>query len=103
MAILNHNTGSRDFIDSAIKEACGTSLIGPATIILFLYGIYVCYQSTLGYQLIQSRLILGLLLMVPCPVYYFRRVRRYGAFKDQVAVLCDQIKVSQAAPKAIST
>lgn len=105
VAILNHNTGSRNFIDSAIKEACGASFIGPVTIILFLYGIYVCYQSTLGYQLIQSRLILGLLLMLPCPAYYFRRVRRYGAFKDQVSALCDQVKASQAPPSvtAVST
>ncbi|HWW64013.1 MAG TPA: hypothetical protein VNZ43_04585 [Sphingomonadaceae bacterium] len=102
VAILNHNTGSKYFIDSAIKEACGKSLIGIGTIVLLLYGIYVCYQSMLGYQIIQSRLILGLLLMAPCPVYYFREIRRYGAFKDQVSALCDQIKVSQAAPKSVS-
>jgi hypothetical protein len=92
VAILNHNTGSKYFIESAIKEACGSSLPGPVTIALMLVGIYVCFQAGLAPELLKSKLILGLLLMAPCPIYYIGLIRRYSAFKDQVSALCDQIR-----------
>lgn len=102
VAVVNHATGAVDIIDSAIKEVCGTSPLGYVTIALLLIGLYICFQAGVG-AMPPSRLLLGLLLMAPCPIYYVRLIRRLGAFKKQLAALCEQVKTSQAPPAAAAT
>lgn len=96
VAVFNHNTGSLDFIDSGVNKACLpmlSSVFGVAAFFLALIGVFVCFVSSV---------VMGVLLMAPCAAYFFWLSRRRGAFTEQVAALRDQLKISQAAPKAIS-
>lgn len=93
VAILNHNTGSLDFINSAVDKTClpmiVSSVLGVATIFLALAGGFIVFLWSV---------ILGLLLMAPCAAYFFWVRKRRGEFTDQVSALCEQIKSLQAAP-----
>jgi hypothetical protein len=97
VAVYNHNTGSLDFIASGVNKACFpmiSSVFGVATVFLALIGAFVCFLSSV---------VLGLLMIVPCAAYFLWLSKRRDAFREQVAALRDQIKASQAAPKAVST
>jgi len=96
VAVFNHNTGSLDFIGSAVNKACFpmiSSVFGVAAFFLALIGAFVCFLSSV---------VLGVLMMVPCAAYFFWLSKRRGAFTEQVSALRDQIKASQAAPKSVS-
>jgi hypothetical protein len=96
VAVFNHNTGSLDFIGSAVNKACFpmiSSVFGVAAFFLALIGAFVCFLSSV---------VLGVLMMAPCAAYFFWLSKRRGAFTEQVSALRDQIKMSQAAPKAVS-
>lgn len=97
VAIFNHNPGSLDFIGSAVNKACFpmiSSVFGVAAFFLALIGAFVCFLSSV---------VLGVLMMAPCAAYFFWLSKRRNAFTEEVSALRDQIKASQAAPKAVST
>ena len=96
VAIFNHNTGSLDFISTAVDKACIpmiSSAVAVAAFILALIGAFVCFLSSV---------VTGVLMMVPCAAYFLWLGKRRGAFTDQVSALQAQIKSSQAAPRSVS-